>query len=86
MAVRLCGEDVPLDRAGLLSEMLLAVREGDASDDPFNALVLTAGLRWREVDVLRAYANFAFQINAVPTRYGPARALARYPELARCSA
>src|SRR5690606_10809834 len=46
-------------------------------------LVLAAALRWREVDVLRAYANFAFQINAVPTRYGPARALARYPGIAR---
>ena len=77
------GKPVPLERADLLSEALLAIREGITANDPFNALVLTAGLRWREVDVLRAYANYAFQIGAVPTRYGPARALARYPELAR---
>ncbi|MBW3628990.1 MAG: NAD-glutamate dehydrogenase [Gemmatimonadetes bacterium] len=77
------GERIPTDRAELLSEALLAIREGDAASDPFNALVLTAGLRWREVDVLRAYANYAFQIGAVPTRTGVARALARYPLLAR---
>src|SRR5690606_22797344 len=48
-----------------------------------NALVLAAGLRWREVDVLRTYANYAFQVGAVPARYGVARALVRHPELAR---
>ena len=71
---------VPPERAEPIAEMLLAVRDGDCSDDPFNALVLAAGLHWREVDVLRAYVNYAFQIDAVPTRFGPARALARYPE------
>lgn len=77
------GGALPLDRAEPLAEMLLAVRDGVAADDPFNALVLPAGLRWREVDVIRAYANYAFQINAIPTRHGVARALARYPELPR---
>jgi glutamate dehydrogenase len=77
------GAPIPLERADLLAEMLLAVREGDASDDPYNALVLASGLRWREVDVLRAYGNYAFQIQAVPTRFGTARALTRYPEIAR---
>lgn len=77
------GAAIPIERAERISEMLLAVRDGDTSDDPFNALVLAAGLRWREVDLLRTYANYAFQINAVPTRHGPARALARYPEIAR---
>jgi glutamate dehydrogenase len=74
---------LPMERAGIMSEALLAVREGDAPNDPFNALVLRAGLRWREVDVLRTYANYAFQIGAIPTRHGPARALARHPDLAR---
>jgi glutamate dehydrogenase len=72
-----------VDRADILSEALLAIREGDTPNDPFNALVLHAKLRWREVDIIRTYANYAFQIGAVPTRYGPARALARHPELAR---
>jgi glutamate dehydrogenase len=74
---------LPLERADLLAEALLAVRQGDTPNDPFNALVLRAGLRWREVDILRTLANYAFQAGAVPTRYGPARALIRHPELAR---
>jgi glutamate dehydrogenase len=77
------GVRIAEERFALLSEMLLAVFTGDAPEDPFNALVLAAGLRWREVDVLRTYANYAAQIGAVPTRLAPARALARYPELAR---
>lgn len=76
------GAAIPIERAERIAEMLLAVWDGDSSDDPFNALVLAAGLRWREVDLLRTYANYAFQINAVPTRHGPARALARHPEIA----
>jgi glutamate dehydrogenase len=77
------GEQIPGERFGVLSEMLLAVWAGDAPEDPFNALTLRAGLRWRDVDVLRTYANYAAQVGAVPTRLAPARALARYPEVAR---
>ena len=77
------GARIAQERFPVLGEMLLAVWEGDAPEDPFNALVLEAGLRWREVDVLRTYANYAAQIGAVPTRLAPARALARYPEAAR---
>jgi glutamate dehydrogenase len=77
------GARITEERFPLLGEMLLAVWMGDAPEDPFNALVLEAGLRWREVDVLRTYANYAAQIGAVPTRLGPARALARNPEMAR---
>ncbi len=77
------GRQVPLDRAEILSEALLAIRAGETVNDAFNALVLGAGLRWREVDVLRTYANYAFQIGALPARYGAARALTRHPKLAR---
>ncbi|MEX2583473.1 MAG: NAD-glutamate dehydrogenase [Gemmatimonadota bacterium] len=77
------GNPVEPDRSELLAESLLAVREGETSNDPFNALVLRAGLRWREVDIIRAYANYAFQTGLVPTRFAPARALVRHPELAR---
>ncbi len=77
------GTPIPAESFGVLSEMLLAVWSGDAPGDPFNALVLGAGLRWREVDVLRTYANYATQIGAVPTRTASSRALANYPELAR---
>ena len=77
------GGAIAKERSDILSEALLAIRQGDAASDPFNALVLGAELRWRQVDVLRTYANYAFQIGAIPTRTGAARALVRYPGLAR---
>jgi glutamate dehydrogenase len=77
------GTPIPEERFGILAELLLAVWAGDAPEDPFNELVLEVGMRWREVDVLRTYANYAAQIGAVPSRLAPARALVRYPEVAR---
>jgi glutamate dehydrogenase len=35
---------------------------GDAENDAFNRLVLTAGLPWRDVALLRAYARYLKQI------------------------
>ncbi|HET6232643.1 MAG TPA: NAD-glutamate dehydrogenase [Longimicrobiaceae bacterium] len=77
------GQPIPAERTGILAEELLASQQGDAPKDPFNALVLQAGLRWREVDVLRTYANYASQIGAVPSRLAPVRALMAYPRVAR---
>lgn len=74
---------VPPERADALAEAVLAVRAGESVTDPFNALVLRASLNWREVDVVRMYANYAFQSGLVPTRYSAARSLARYPALTR---
>jgi len=70
-----CGE--------ILSETVLAVRSGEALSDPLNSLVVSAGLRWREVDVLRGYAEYAFQIGAVPSRNSLQSALVQYPGIAR---
>ncbi len=77
------GEPIPDDLAPALAECLLAARAGDAPRDPFNALILRAGLRWRQADVLRCYANYASQIGAVPSRLAPVRALSAYPRIAR---
>jgi glutamate dehydrogenase len=70
-------------RGALLAETILAVRAGDAMSDPLNALVIGAGLAWREVDLLRAYAEYAFQSGAVPARLSLPNALRSYPEAAR---
>jgi glutamate dehydrogenase len=78
-------EGNPLDidgRGGLLAETILAVRTGDALNDQLNRLVLYAGLHWREVDVLRAYAGYAFQAGAVPSRLALPSALVKYPGIA----
>ena len=75
----------PLDvegRGTLLSETILAVRRGDATNDALNALVVSAGLAWREVDVLRAYASYAFQLGVVPSRLSLVSALRKYPGIA----
>ena len=77
------GEPIPDDLAPALAECLLAARAGDAPRDPFNALILRAGLRWRQADVLRTYANYASQIGAVPSRLAPVRALSAHPRIAR---
>ena len=70
-------------RGVLLSETLLAARGGDVASDTLNALVVTAGLHWREVDVLRALAAYAFQSGAVPSRSALPSALVKYPGLAK---
>ena len=66
LEVENCGE--------LLSEALLAAKAGEVVSDPLNALVMSAGLHWREVDALRGLAGHVFQSGAVPK---PASSLAR---------
>ncbi len=66
-------------RGPVLSEAILAVRAGDATDDAFNRLVERTGMAWREADVLRAYAHYAFQLGVVPTRQVVRTALATHP-------
>jgi glutamate dehydrogenase len=71
-----------VEHGGLLSETVLAVWRGDATNDALNALSLGAGIHWRLVDVLRAYAEYAFQIGAVPSRISIINALRAQPDVA----
>ncbi|HEU4560400.1 MAG TPA: NAD-glutamate dehydrogenase domain-containing protein [Longimicrobium sp.] len=77
------GQPIPAELYDALAESLLASRAGDAQRDPYAALTLVSGLRWREVDVVRTYANYASQIGAVPSRLSPVRAFLSYPRVAR---
>ncbi len=75
---------VNVERCGtLLSDAILAIRAGDATNDSLNSLVIQAELAWRQVDVLRAYATYAFQLGAVPSRQAIPAALRKYPEVGR---
>ncbi|TQM14666.1 NAD-glutamate dehydrogenase [Pseudonocardia kunmingensis] len=59
-----------------------AAWRGDAESDRFSALVLRAGLPWREAAVLRAYARYARQLGSP---YGPhymANTLLAHPSVA----
>ncbi len=71
------------DQGTLLAETILAVRRGDATNDSLNALVLLARLSWREVDVLRAYVAYAFQLGVVPSRLSLPTALLSHSSIAR---
>ncbi len=78
------GSPLNVDNQGtLLAEAVLAVRRGDATNDALNALVLLAGLSWREVDVLRAYVAYAFQLGVVPSRLSLPTALLSNSSIAR---
>ncbi len=69
--------------AALVAEALAAVRSGRTEDGPLNALVLDAGLRWREVALLRAYVAAAFQMRLGPALPALRRVLLVNPKLAR---
>jgi glutamate dehydrogenase len=57
------GGTIDLDkRKGALETAFLMVMRGGAENDGFNALVLNAGLMWRDVALLRAMARFLRQI------------------------
>ena len=56
-------------RRGSSPRRSAAAWRGEAETDGFSALVLRAGLSWREVAVLRAYARYARQLG---NRYGVA--------------
>lgn len=71
------------DRASLMASTIMAVRRGDATNDSLNGLVMSGGLAWREADVLRSYAAYAFQLGVAPSRLAVPGALVAYPEIAR---
>ncbi len=75
---------LPVDEVGgRLAQTILAVRKGDATNSSLNALVVTAGLSWREVDLLRTYTSFGFQAGVVPSRLSLPTALEHHPAIAR---
>ncbi|WP_107986665.1 NAD-glutamate dehydrogenase domain-containing protein [Rhodococcus sp. OK519] len=59
-----------------------ALWQGVAEADRLNELVARAGLRWREVTVLRAYAEFLRQAGFPYSSAYVADALCRHPEIA----
>ncbi len=74
---------VSMPGVSMLAEAIAAVRDNKAENDPLNALTLTAGLRWREVALVRAYLSAAFQMKLAPARPALRRVFLTHPELAR---
>jgi glutamate dehydrogenase len=59
-----------------------AVWRGEAEIDGFNALVLTAGLTWRQVVVLRAYTKYLRQAGALYSQEYIEQTFLQYPGIA----
>jgi glutamate dehydrogenase len=69
--------------AGQLEGALAALWNGEIEDDGFNTLVLDAGLTWRQVVVLRAYAKYLQQAGTTFSSGYIARVLRSNPVVAR---
>jgi glutamate dehydrogenase len=67
----------------IVQEAFLRLWHGEAENDAFNRLVLAAGLPWREVALLRAFARYAKQLGFGFSQTYMAEALGRHPHIAR---
>ncbi len=67
----------------VFQDAFAAVWRNQAENDGFNRLVLGAGLNWREVSVLRAYAKYFWQIGFTFSQTSIEQTLAAYPQIAR---
>lgn len=64
-------------------EALEQVWTGEMEDDSFNALVLLSHLNWREIIILRAYAQYMRQMGLPYSRRYIATALGHHPKIAK---
>jgi glutamate dehydrogenase len=64
-----------------VAEAISAVWRGDAESDSLNRLVITAGLDWRQVAVLRAYRKYRQRVSAAFTEEYQNDAFARNPAI-----
>ncbi len=67
----------------LLEDALLAVWKRTMENDRFNALVIRAGLSWRQVTMLRAYGRYLKQISFTYGEMALALALAAHPSITK---
>jgi glutamate dehydrogenase len=79
-------EGAPIDVAAVRTafhEAFAKVWEGEAENDGFNRLVIAAGLNWRDVVVLRAYARYLRQAAFTFSEASIQGALGAHPRVAR---
>ena len=77
------GADGRGERRRAFEDAFLAAWEGRAESDGFNHLVLTAGLTWREVVVLRAYRRYLRQIGSTFSQAYYEQTLRAHPRVVR---
>jgi len=77
-------EELDIERVrGVFQDAFRHVLSGAAESDDFNRLVLAAGLTWREVAVLRAYAKYLRQAGFTFSQPYMEQTLAAHPAIAR---
>jgi glutamate dehydrogenase len=64
-----------------LIKTIQLVISGKAEDCRLNSLVLSAGLSWKQVDVVRSYQNYVVQINGLLNPKSVTDVLISYPEI-----
>ena len=72
-----------IEQRNRLVNALKAVFKNDSVSDPLNRLTVRPGLRWDEVDCLRAYLGYALQTRPNLAREALQRVLALRPEATR---
>ena len=75
-----------IDVSGLdenFEQAFAQIWHGHAENDGFNRLILAAGLSWRQVAMLRAYAKYLMQVGVPFSQSYVEETFARYPLLAR---
>ena len=77
------GEANVAQAAALFEEAFLRTWSGDAENDGFNRLILSAGLDWRQAAVLRAYGKYLQQVGVPFSQSYIEQVFARYPLIAR---
>jgi glutamate dehydrogenase len=65
-----------------VEEAVWAIIDRRTESDILNSLILSAGLEWRDVALLRAYAGYAFRSTAVGSRTGGREPLVQHPDVA----
>ena len=77
------GKDVAIDQVGdLLERCFLAIWNGQAENDGYNALTMTVGLSWRDVTILRTISRYLRQIRIPYSQDYMWETLNNYPDLA----
>ncbi len=72
--------EIDRDAAGKrVSDAFFAIQNGWAENLGINNLILSAGLTWRQVALIKAYGAYAFRIGAVSSRMGLRRPLLERP-------
>lgn len=75
--------DLTGETGALFREAFTRIWNGEADNDGFNQLVLSAGLSWKQVFMLRAYARYMKQIKIPFSQSYIVDSLTRYPQIAR---